>query len=118
MLHQPLELGIPSMAAARSRRSMGPLAEPVSLTSAQNKSGADETAQLIEAIDEAFATLPYSAPEKPQAKDAAMHQSTDLRHQTDSLAGLLAVQLKELDQQRGRLAHLLDQIAQPLPAEK
>jgi Lon protease-like protein len=109
MLHQPLELGIPSVAIARSQRIGG---MPI-LPKSQRPAAAEETTQLIDAIDEAFAALPESAQPKSENEEAAKHQAADLHQQTNSLASLLAMQLQELDQQRGRIAQLLDQIAQP-----
>jgi hypothetical protein len=106
MLHQPIELGIPSAAEARRRR----FGRKQPITDADRKQAADRTAVLIDAIDEAFATLPYPAQDKKRSDSASPDSAADLRHQTDSLAGMLASQLKDLDAQRGRLARLLAQI--------
>jgi len=114
MIHQPIELGIPLAAESRRRRARRkPLATDAARTEAAGK-----TAVLIEAIDEAFATLPYSVHDKKQADAAGRDQGTDLKRHTDSLADLLAGQLKDLDQQRGRLARLLAQIDDRAPADQ
>jgi hypothetical protein len=113
MLQQPLELGIPAMAAARNQRKNR---KPI--TSEGQQHAAVESTRLIDAIDEAFAGLPVAEQEKSQSTSDTKSLSADLRHQTDSLAGLLAIQLQELDQQRGRLATLLNQIGQPASGGK
>lgn len=106
MLHQPIELDIPSAAAAR-RRQRG--RRTIAADSARQEATA-QTAVLIEAIDEAFATLPCLSQDQTHADTVAKDSTTDLGRHTDMLAGLLSGQLRELDEQRIRLADLLSQI--------
>lgn len=112
MIHQPIELRIPSTAKARHRRYDS---KPFGDDAAQNKA-AERTALLAEAVDEAFATLPHRAPDKKQTVSVGGEQAAELGRHTDSLANLLASQLKELDHQRGRLTQLLAQIDDCAPA--
>jgi hypothetical protein len=106
MIHQRIELNIPSAAAARRRR----IGRKSFATDAARKQAAEQTAVLIEAVDEAFAALPYPVQDKQQSDDAAGNQAADLKSHTNSLADLLSTQLQDLDRQRGRLARLLAQI--------
>jgi len=114
MLQQPIELGIPSTAKARDRR-RGRRA--VAAGSARQEAAA-QTAVLIEAIDEAFATLPGPVQDQKKVGTPAENQATDLGRQTDMLAGLLSAQLRELDEQRIRLSGLLSQIDRRATGDK
>lgn len=114
MIQQLIELGIPSVAKPRRRR----FGRKAIATDVARKAAAEQTAVLVEAVDEAFASLPYPAQDNKQSDATSSGQEADLKCQTDSLADLLATQLKELDQQRGRLAQLLAQVDHRAPADK
>jgi hypothetical protein len=104
MQHQPTDFE--TFSASQRRR----MHRQMSAKGDASKQAAVQTALLIEAIDEAFATLPSPSSEKKPADDAGQQPAGELRTETSSLADMLAAQLKDLDQQRGRLARLLSQI--------